>query len=140
MDSTFDVVISTAPAISENMALDCSSISAPSFICADSLLILSTSVDMCVLISLMITDIFFSSSALLSESFLISSATMANPRPCSPARSEVDTPYGRVRMKVSSEGAYAPEYEDCRKLARESGAPLKAIIAEANYAYLNRSR
>ena len=30
---------------------------------------------------------------------------------------EVETPYGKVRMKVSSEGSYAPEYEDCRKLA-----------------------
>jgi uncharacterized protein (DUF111 family) len=43
-------------------------------------------------------------------------------------------------MKVSGEGYYAPEYEDCRKLALASGAPLKDIIAEANYAYLNRSR
>ena len=47
--------------------------------------------------------------------------------------------YGKVRMKVSSEGYYAPEYEDCRKLARESGVALKHIIAEANYAYLNRT-
>ena len=53
---------------------------------------------------------------------------------------EVETPYGKVRMKVSSEGSYAPEYEDCRKLALESGVPLKHVIAEANYAYLNRSR
>ena len=53
---------------------------------------------------------------------------------------EVATRYGAVRMKVSGEGYYAPEYEDCRKLALASGAPLKDIIAEANYAYLNRSR
>jgi pyridinium-3,5-bisthiocarboxylic acid mononucleotide nickel chelatase len=53
---------------------------------------------------------------------------------------EVDTPYGKVRVKVSSEGDFAPEYEDCRKLAIESGAPLKQIIAEASYAYLNRTR
>jgi uncharacterized protein (TIGR00299 family) protein len=53
---------------------------------------------------------------------------------------EVTTPYGNVRIKVSSEGAYAPEYEDCRKLAEESGVALKHIIAEANYAYLNLSR
>ena len=26
--------------------------------------------------------------------------------------------YGKVRMKVSGEGSFAPEYEDCRKLAR----------------------
>jgi uncharacterized protein (DUF111 family) len=53
---------------------------------------------------------------------------------------EVDTPYGRVRVKVSSEGDFAPEYEDCRKLAVATGAPLKQIIAEATYAYLNRTR
>ena len=53
---------------------------------------------------------------------------------------EVDTPFGKVRVKVSSEGDFAPEYEDCRKLAIESGAPLKQIIAEASYAYLNRTR
>ncbi|MGA2268524.1 MAG: nickel pincer cofactor biosynthesis protein LarC [Bryobacteraceae bacterium] len=53
---------------------------------------------------------------------------------------EVETRYGKVRMKVSSEGTYAPEYEDCRKLALESGVALKQIIAEANYAYLKQSR
>ena len=53
---------------------------------------------------------------------------------------EVDTPHGRVRIKVSSEGSYAPEYEDCRKLAEKSGVALKHIIAEANYAYLKLSR
>ncbi len=53
---------------------------------------------------------------------------------------EVVTRYGTVRMKVSSEGSYAPEYEDCRKLAREAGAPLKDVIAEATSAYLNRSK
>jgi pyridinium-3,5-bisthiocarboxylic acid mononucleotide nickel chelatase len=49
---------------------------------------------------------------------------------------EVDTPHGRVRMKVSGEGSYAPEYEDCRRLALDTGVPLKQILAEANYAYL----
>jgi uncharacterized protein (TIGR00299 family) protein len=53
---------------------------------------------------------------------------------------EVDTKYGKVRVKVSSEGDFAPEYEDCRKLAVETGAPLKQIIAEASYIYLNRTR
>jgi len=53
---------------------------------------------------------------------------------------EVETPFGKVRMKVSSEGYYAPEYEDCRKLALESGVALKHVIAEANYAYLSRSK
>ncbi|MCU1233018.1 MAG: hypothetical protein JWP63_985 [Candidatus Solibacter sp.] len=53
---------------------------------------------------------------------------------------EVDTPHGKVRIKVSSEGSYAPEYEDCRKLAASSGVALKHIIAEANFAYLKQSR
>jgi uncharacterized protein (DUF111 family) len=51
---------------------------------------------------------------------------------------EVETQYGKVRVKVSSEGYYAPEYEDCRKLAEASGVALKHIIAEANFAYLNQ--
>ena len=53
---------------------------------------------------------------------------------------EVETPYGKVRVKVSSEGYYAPEYEDCRKLALSSGVALKHIIAEANFAYLNEKK
>ena len=53
---------------------------------------------------------------------------------------EVVTPHGTVRMKVSGEGHYAPEFEDCRRLARESGVPLKQIFAEANFAYLKNSR
>jgi len=47
---------------------------------------------------------------------------------------EVETRYGRVRMKISG-AAFAPEYEDCRRLAQQSGAPLKEIILEANLAY-----
>ena len=43
-------------------------------------------------------------------------------------------------MKVSGEGAYAPEYEDCRRIAQGSGVPLKRVIAEANFAYLKNSR
>jgi hypothetical protein len=52
----------------------------------------------------------------------------------------VDTPYGKVNVKVTPEGHFAPEFEDCRALARASGAALKQVIAEANFAYLNRSR
>jgi uncharacterized protein (TIGR00299 family) protein len=50
---------------------------------------------------------------------------------------EVETPHGKVRMKLSGEGAYAPEYEDCRRVALESGVPLKQVMAEANYAWIN---
>ena len=53
---------------------------------------------------------------------------------------EVETPHGKVRIKVSAGGSYAPEYEDCRRLARESGVALKQILAEANFAYLNQSK
>jgi uncharacterized protein (TIGR00299 family) protein len=53
---------------------------------------------------------------------------------------DVETPHGEVRMKVSAEGAYAPEYEDCRRIAQESGVPLKNVIAEANFAYQKSSR
>jgi pyridinium-3,5-bisthiocarboxylic acid mononucleotide nickel chelatase len=49
---------------------------------------------------------------------------------------EVATAHGKVRMKVSGDGAYAPEYDDCRKLALETGVPLKQIVAEANFEYL----
>src|SRR5439155_8523094 len=53
---------------------------------------------------------------------------------------EVATPHGNVRMKVAGDGAYAPEFEDCRRLALATGAPLKTIIAEANFEYLKSSR
>ena len=53
---------------------------------------------------------------------------------------EVETPHGKVHMKVSPGGFYAPEYEDCRRLARASGVALKHIIAEANYAYLSKRK
>jgi uncharacterized protein (DUF111 family) len=53
---------------------------------------------------------------------------------------DVCTPYGSVRMKVSGEGSYAPEYEDCRRLAIETGAPLRQIIAEANFEYLKNGK
>jgi pyridinium-3,5-bisthiocarboxylic acid mononucleotide nickel chelatase len=53
---------------------------------------------------------------------------------------EVATPHGTVRMKIADNGSFAPEYEDCRRLARESGVPLKQILAEASLAYLKNSR
>lgn len=48
---------------------------------------------------------------------------------------EVDLPWGRVRVKKGTfEGALtnlAPEYEDCRRLAEESGVPLKEVFEAA---------
>jgi hypothetical protein len=52
---------------------------------------------------------------------------------------EVETAYGSVRVKVSDSGGFAPEYEDCRKLAESSGTPLKTILAQASHAYLKSS-
>jgi uncharacterized protein (DUF111 family) len=49
---------------------------------------------------------------------------------------QVATPHGTVKIKIAENGSFAPEYEDCRKLAREAGVPLKQILAEANIAYL----
>ena len=53
---------------------------------------------------------------------------------------EVETPHGKVRVKIAEDGSYAPEYEDCRKLARETGVPLKQILAEANLAHQKNIR
>jgi len=48
----------------------------------------------------------------------------------------VQTSYGTVRVKHSEDGSFAPEYEDCRRLAIEKNAPLRAVIAEANMSFL----
>jgi uncharacterized protein (TIGR00299 family) protein len=53
---------------------------------------------------------------------------------------EVQTPHGNVRIKISEDGSFAPEYEDCRKLALEAGVPLQEILAAANHAYLKNTR
>lgn len=46
----------------------------------------------------------------------------------------VETPYGKVRMKVTEHGA-SPEYDDCRALAEAAGVPLRKVLAEAHFAY-----
>jgi uncharacterized protein (TIGR00299 family) protein len=52
----------------------------------------------------------------------------------------VRTPWGEVRIKIASmNGAvtnYAPEYEDCRRIASERNVPLKIVLQEAARAYL----
>jgi pyridinium-3,5-bisthiocarboxylic acid mononucleotide nickel chelatase len=53
---------------------------------------------------------------------------------------EIETAYGPVRFKTSDNGAFAPEYDDCRKLARARGIPLKTVLAEAHSAYLKNNR
>lgn len=49
---------------------------------------------------------------------------------------EVDTPYGKIRVKVSGRGHFAPEYEDCRAIAAKTGTPLPELLAAAQAAYL----
>jgi uncharacterized protein (TIGR00299 family) protein len=50
----------------------------------------------------------------------------------------VQTPYGPVRVKVAAWGQdqakAAPEYEDCRRLAELSGAPLREVYQAAQQA------
>ena len=48
----------------------------------------------------------------------------------------MDTAHGRVRVKLSDNGAMAPEYDDCRRLALEQNVPLKQIMIEATTAAL----
>ena len=52
----------------------------------------------------------------------------------------VRTPWGEVRIKIASMNGtvtnYAPEYEDCRRIAAEHHVPLKTVIQEASRAYL----
>jgi uncharacterized protein (TIGR00299 family) protein len=48
---------------------------------------------------------------------------------------EVQTSHGAVRVKVGPDG-FAPEYEDARRIAAQSGVPLKQILAEIAHAYL----
>jgi len=48
---------------------------------------------------------------------------------------EVDTKYGKVRVKIAGFGdsirKVVPEYEECRELAKKSGEPLLNIMEEA---------
>ena len=54
----------------------------------------------------------------------------------------VATPWGEVRMKIADlNGAvsqYAPEYEDCRRIAVEHHVPLKTVMQEAIRLYLDQ--
>ena len=56
---------------------------------------------------------------------------------------KVETQYGPVRVKVSGNpeesGNAAPEYEDCRRLARDQGVPFKRVWAQANERYLRKA-
>ena len=49
---------------------------------------------------------------------------------------EVETPYGSIRGKVSAQGAFAPEFDDCKLIAQRTGTPLPRVLTAAHEAYL----
>jgi uncharacterized protein (DUF111 family) len=53
---------------------------------------------------------------------------------------EVSTQWGMVRMKIANMNGtvtnYAPEYEDCRRIASEHQVPLKSVMQAAVQQYL----
>jgi uncharacterized protein (TIGR00299 family) protein len=55
----------------------------------------------------------------------------------------VQTSWGEVRIKIASMNGtvtnYAPEYEDCRRIAAEHHVPLKVVMAEAAREYSGKS-
>jgi len=53
---------------------------------------------------------------------------------------EVETPWGRVRGKVSGEDMFTPEYDDCRAIAKNTSTPLRQVLAVATEAYLKKTR
>ena len=57
---------------------------------------------------------------------------------------KVVTRWGDVRLKIASMNGtvtnYAPEYEDCKKIAAEHHVPLKSVMNEAMEAYLKALR
>jgi uncharacterized protein (DUF111 family) len=59
-------------------------------------------------------------------------------RPCT-----VTTPWGPVQGKLGwREGrppVFSPEYEDCARVARQHGIPLRAVYAAAERAYADSS-
>jgi uncharacterized protein (TIGR00299 family) protein len=54
----------------------------------------------------------------------------------------VRTQWGKVRIKIASMNGtvtnYAPEYEDCRRIAAENHVPLKTVMQEATREYLDK--
>jgi uncharacterized protein (TIGR00299 family) protein len=54
----------------------------------------------------------------------------------------VRTQWGDVRIKIASMNGtvtnYAPEYEDCRRIAAEHHVPLKTVMQEASREYLGK--
>lgn len=53
--------------------------------------------------------------------------------------SEVETAFGKIRVKYTEAGGFAPEYEDCRQAARQSGRPLREVMEAAAAAFRRRT-
>jgi uncharacterized protein (DUF111 family) len=58
---------------------------------------------------------------------------------------EVETQWGTVRIKVARWQAgeianAAPEYEDCRKIAKANSIPLKRVMADAMLAFTAKNK
>ena len=55
----------------------------------------------------------------------------------------VVTKWGKVRLKVANLNGtvanYAPEYEDCRRIAESHHVPLKQVMQEATRLYLEKN-
>ena len=64
--------------------------------------------------------------------------TCAERRVAARSHVTVETGFGAVRVKVAAGGTAAPEYDDCRALARASGKPLLEVLAAATSAYRNQ--
>jgi uncharacterized protein (TIGR00299 family) protein len=45
--------------------------------------------------------------------------------------SEVETPFGKIRIKQSENGTSTPEFDDCRRAALEHKVPLRTVISAA---------
>jgi pyridinium-3,5-bisthiocarboxylic acid mononucleotide nickel chelatase len=56
----------------------------------------------------------------------------------------VRTPWGEVRIKIASMNGtttnYAPEYEDCKRIASANHVPLKSVMQEATRVYLAQEK
>ncbi|HLH04743.1 MAG TPA: nickel pincer cofactor biosynthesis protein LarC [Bryobacteraceae bacterium] len=48
---------------------------------------------------------------------------------------EIETRYGKIGIKYTETGTFAPEYDDCRRAAAEHGVALRAVMAEASEAF-----
>ena len=44
---------------------------------------------------------------------------------------EIETKFGKIRVKTSGDIRFQPEYEDCRRVAMEKGVPIQEVYQEA---------